>query len=205
MRRVEAILATVLALSLTGCFLRGKQPTAKVLPPPPKPVAQPVAAAPPPKLSIPQTDVQLPPPQPVNPEALAQLPPAEEPPAPTLPANRPRRPAAAAPRTEAPAPPPAQPAAQPAEPDRAPIQELLPPADLDRFQKETVEYRRETQGLLQQAAHARHLSAAQRDMVNRINTFVKESEAAAERNDWRVAHELANRAVALARELTGGK
>jgi hypothetical protein len=100
---------------------------------------------------------------------------------------------------------PVPPPTQPAETDRAPIQELLPAAEVDRFQKQTAEYKRETQDLLQQALRRPHLNATQRGVVKTVNTLLKESEAASDRNDWRVAHELANRAVTLARELTGGK
>ena len=202
MRRMEAILAAAMALALTGCALRGKQQAAKAVPPPPKPVVVAAPPAPPPKLSIPQTDAQLPPPQPVNLEGLAQVTPAEELPAPAQPPRQPRRTSSSPPRAE-PAPAPAVPA-QPAETDRPPIKEILSPADLDRFQKETAEYKKETQTLLQQAL-GRRLNSTQQGLVNRINTFVKDSDSAAEHNDWRLAHELANRAVALARELTGGK
>ncbi len=211
MRGVQVILAAVLALSLTGCVLRGKQQkVASATPPPPKPVAEPAPPPPLTRLSIPQTDVQLPPPQPVDPEAVAQIPPAEEPRTPAPAPNRPsRRPSPSAPKPEpaatqpvtttAPATP-----AQPTETDRLPIQEIVPAAELDRFKSETAEYKKEVQNLLGQAQR-RHLNRTQLGLVNRINTFVKDSDAAADRNDWRGAHELANRAVALARELTGGK
>jgi hypothetical protein len=91
-----------------------------------------------------------------------------------------------------------------AEPERGPIQELLNPADLDRFQKETAEYKKEVQVLLQRI-HRHRLNAADASRVSLINTFVRDSDRAAGRQDWRSAHELAERALALARELTGGK
>jgi hypothetical protein len=208
MRRVEAILAAALAVSLTSCILRGKQQTAKVVPPPPKPVVPAAPPPPPPNLSVPQTEAQLPPPQPVNPEALAQIPAPEEVP-PTAPVTtRPRRttPPASKPPTEQPLQGPVAPAAppQPAEEDRPILQELVPSPELDRYQRETGEYKKEVQFLLQQA-HARRLNSAQRALVSTINNFMKGSDAAAQHNDWRMAHELANRAVTLARELTGGK
>jgi hypothetical protein len=205
MRPAQFILAAAIAVSLSGCSLRGKPQTAKAVPPAPKPVTAPAPPAPPPKLSIPQTDVQLPPPQPVDPEALAQVTPAEEPRPTTPPATRAGRRPSTAPRQEPAAPAaPVAPPPQPAETDRPAIQELLPAAEVDRFQKETAEYKRETQDLLQQAQR-RRLNATQQGVVKTVNTLLQESEAARERNDWRVAHELANRAVTLARELTGGK
>jgi hypothetical protein len=206
MRSVQVILAAVLALSLAGCVLRGKQQkVASATPPPaPKPVVLPAPPPPPGRLSIPQTDVQLPPPQPIDPEAVAQIPNLEETHAPAPAPSRPsRRPAASGPRPEPAAAVPAQPPAQP-EADRLPIQEIVPAAELDRFKAETADYKREIQTLLQQAQR-RRLNHTQQALISRINAFVKDSDAAADRNDWRGAHELANRAVALARELTGGK
>jgi len=57
MKRLEAILAVAMAISLAGCILRGTPKAAATPPAAPQPV---VAAAPPPPpqpLSIPQTQV----------------------------------------------------------------------------------------------------------------------------------------------------
>ena len=117
MRYTELTLAVLLAVSLSGCTLRGKPlfkgktPAAvkPVAPPPPVVAAKP---APPEPLSIPQTNVRLPEPQPISPEALATTVAPEEPAAPpTSPAPKPPTR-----RTAAPNPPATQPAAP--EPER---------------------------------------------------------------------------------------
>jgi hypothetical protein len=202
MRSVAALLAAAIALSLTGCILRGKQPTAKAVPPPPKAISEPAPPQPPRNLSIPQTNVELPPPQPVNMDALNQ-PPQEEPP-PTTVAPARARPRPAAPRPEAATQGPVPPAVQPAEPDRGPIQEIVPAEDTRRYQEETNARKKEIQMRLDEA-NKRHLSRAERQRAELINSFLKNSDAAAARGDWRSAAELADRGLVLARELTGGR
>ena len=209
MKRVDAILAAAMALTLAGCVLRGKQPAAKAVPAIPVPVAEAAPPPPPSKLSIPQTNVELPPPQPVNLDALTQTPPREEPPAAAPSAVRqPRRTAAApapASKPEAPAPVPVAPAVAPAaESDRPPLQEIVPPEDQKRFQEVFAADTKEMQQRLDQI-QARRLNGSEKTLVDRIQSFKKQSEAAAERGDWRGASELAERALALAKDLTGGK
>ena len=205
MRSVAAILAAAIAISLAGCVLRGKQPAVKAAVPPPKPVTETAPPPPKPKLSVPQTNVELPPPQPVNLDALAQAPAPEEPPPTTPSPNRPRnRPSSAAPRTEAPPQVPVVPPPQPPEPERGPIQEIVPAGDMKRFQEETVNRRKEINVRLEQASH-RRLNDQERQLVDRVSGFLKQSEAAEARNDWRQAYELAGLGLTLARELTGGK
>jgi hypothetical protein len=202
MRCVYAVIVVALAVSLTGCMLKGRQQTVKATPPPAATIEPPPPPPPPAKLSIPQTNVELPPPQPVNLDALVQTQPPEEPPAATPPAKGPRR-AAAAPKTEpvstqGPAPPP--PAAAP-EANRPPIQEILTPSDLKQFQDRTATARREVRKRLD----GRQANGAEKELIDRIASFMKQSEEAEGRADWRQASELAERALALARELTGGK
>ena len=78
MRRVEVILAVAMALSLSGCVLRGKPKVDSAVPPPPKPVSVPTPAPPPQPLSDPQTQVYLPRPQPLSADAVASTQPSEE-------------------------------------------------------------------------------------------------------------------------------
>jgi len=203
MKRVEAILAAAMAISLAGCVLRGKQQSAKAVPPAPQPVVQPAPPSAPRVLSTPQTNVELPPSQPVNLDALTQPPPPEEPP-PAPPATKgpPRHPAPAAPsRTETV---PVGPAAPPPESERQPIQEIVPVEDQKRFQEEAAAQKREIHQRLEQIA-GRRLNHSERDQLAHITSFVKQSDAAETRGDWRSAAALAERGLALARELTGGK
>ncbi len=205
MRCVAAVAAAAMALSLTGCILRGKQPSASAVPSVPKPVAEPAPPQPPPPLSIPQTNVELPPPQPVNLEALNQ-PVQEEPPPTTVAPTRTRRTPAPAPRPAEPATqgPAAPPPTQPVEPDRGPIQEIVPAEDTKKYQEETAARKKEILMRLEQT-HNRRLSASDRQRIALINSFLKNSDAAAARGDWRSADELAERGLVLARELTGGR
>jgi hypothetical protein len=216
MKVLAAILVAGMALSLTGCSLRGKQQQAKAIPPTPRPVAEPAPApppAPPPKLSIPQTNVELPPPQPVNMDALNQAQQQEEaaPPAASTPRRAPRQaprstaatPAAGEPAATPPATTP--PATQPVEPDRPPvITEIVPAGDAKRFQEEAAARKREIVSRLEQA-NGRGLRGREKQLADRINGFLKSCEAAEARGDWRQASELSERGLALARELTGGK
>ena len=202
MRLVKAIFATVLAISLAGCLLRSKPKTAAA-PPAPQPAPAPAAAAPPPEpLSIPQTQVQLPPPQPVNPEAL------------TVPATEPEPEAAAAPPrgirrggTAIPTPPkpeaaaPVGPPVLPVEP-RAPITEMVPPAEQQRLKDSADARKREIQEWLNTHGRKR-LKREQQTKVDLMRAFLKDSQAAEDRGDMREADALAERAQILLRELEG--
>jgi hypothetical protein len=206
MKRFQAVLAAVMALSLAGCVLRGRQQAAKNVPPPPKPASAPAPAAPR-QLSVPQTNVQLPPPQPVSPEALAAAPqpaaPAETAP-PPKPARRQPGPVGPQPKPEAPpavqqAPvtPPPQPDA---EPQRPALGEIVPVEEQKRLQAAAQEARRATRQMVDQA-QARGLSQADQNRVRRIEEFLKLSEEAQTGGNMRQANELAQRGLILAREL----
>jgi hypothetical protein len=203
MQRESTIIALVLAASLTGCALRGK----------PKPAATPAAPkaaanatltppAPPPALSEPQTQVQLPAPQPVNPEALATVPPKEEPPA-EAPVVAPR-PARRAPAQSRPAETNPPPAVAPVEPERPPVRALVPAEEQKRLQDSAQTRKREARTGLAQAQN-RRLSSHERDLVKRIEFFLKESDLAEQRGDMTNADALADRAQTLARELQSGR
>jgi hypothetical protein len=200
MRRGTAILTAALSLALAGCVLTGKPKTA---PTPVAPRPAPASTTPQQPLSIPQTQAQLPAPQPLNPEALATAP-APEQPAPAPPPNpRPvRRPAPstqARPETQ----PPAQ-ATQPPEPERPPVLAIVPAAEQKQLQDSAQTSKREANQVLAQM-RGRTLTPAQRDYVQRIRSFVNQSDQAEQRGDMRQASALAERARALARELQSGK
>jgi hypothetical protein len=199
MRRAEATIALGLALWLGGCVFHGKQQAARVPPPP----APPALAAPAPPLSTPQTQVQLPPPQPIDPAALAvsEASPEPTPAAPPEPTPGPSKPAAAAPP---PKPEPAAPAAQIAPPERPRIQEIVPAEEQRRLHDSVEARRKELQQWLQQA-QGRTLNSQERELINRIQSFLKASDDAAARGDFRTADALAERAQILVRDLQNGK
>lgn len=208
MKRAHAILAVILALSLTGCVLRRK-PAVRSAAPPPRTASTPSPATPP-LLSTPQTQVELPPAQPVPPEALATVQESEQPAESTPVPKSPRRagPAGPPPRTEPPAQPPAQqtePAQAPAaEPERPAIGEILPPEEQRRLHQTALEDKRAIRQIVDQA-QTRRLSKEDRGRVTRIEQFVKLSEEAEGGGNMRQAAELAHRGLILARELQVGR
>jgi hypothetical protein len=198
MKRLRVLLAAGLVLSLSGCAFHRKPQVAKAAPPP-KPVTAPAPAPLPQPLSIPQTNVQLPPSQPLSPEALATTEPHEEAPAAVPPRTPPRRTVQAAPKpVEAVAPPPVT--VTPAPEERQPIQEVLPPGEVHRLAEETDARKRDTLRVLEQVQPQR-LTATQRQIVDRVQAFLKQSDDAKQRGDMRQASELAGRALVLAKEL----
>ncbi len=201
MKRVAAVFVAGMSISLSGCLFGGKTKIAKVAPPPPRPVAAPAPAPLPQPLSIPQTNVQLPPPQPVTAEALATILQQKETPSAPAPVRTPPRrpPVEPAPKpVEAAAPPPAT-VTPPAE-ERQPIQEVLPPGERQRLADEADARKRDTLKVLDQVQPQR-LTAAQRAIVERVQTFLKQADEAKLRGDVRQADELAGRALVLAKEL----
>ena len=203
MRPLDALSVTALALSLTGCVLGGKQQAAKNVPPAPAPTVAPAPPPPPPApLSIPQTHAELPTPQPVNPDALATQ--AVEAPATVAPSKPRGRPSPSAAKPVEAAAPAAAPTAPPPEPERGPIQEIVQPSDQAKLQNDAESRKREVRQRLEQNPKTK-LTRQQRNLVDRIEGFLKVSEEAEKRGDMRKAYELAERAAVLARELPGGK
>jgi hypothetical protein len=211
-RKEISILAA--ALTLAGCSLRARKPVAAAAPPPVRPA---VGAAPPPAvepLSIPQTQVMLPPPQAVSEEALAtiqepvlvELPePPSPPPARRVTASSPppgpkpeTLPAAQGPAA------PASPAPAAVEPERPRIQELVSPAEQKLLADSLEARRREIRMALDQAT-ARGPSSSEKDLMNRIRSFLKLSDEALARGDARQADAQAERAQILCRELHGAR
>jgi hypothetical protein len=197
------ILAAAASLLLTGCVLKGKaQANVSSTPAPPKP-----APAPPPPLSIPQTQAELPAHQPISPEALATTPP--EGPVEIQPAPRPLRRGAAFGPPKPETPPtltvtdqPPRPAPAP-ETARPPIQEVLPPAELQRLKNSADARKREVRKVLDQMG-SRQLNN-QRETGSRIRSFLQLSDNAEAKNEMRNADELAERAQTLVRDLRSGR
>ena len=207
MRRVDTCAAVALALSMailqSACFLAGRPKTvAAAVPPQPQPALAAKPAAPPEPLSVPQTQVQLPPEQPVNTEGIPPPTKPEEP-APTPPPTRTsRRPTPVQPKPETPpATPPAAAATPPAE-EVAPVQEVLSPEARSRFQESVKNRKGEIRQLLGQLHRP---TSDQKQELKSIESLLDQCDAAAKRGDLREADALAERALVLARELTGGK
>ena len=197
--------AIFLALGLAGCSLRGGRKSAKAAPPPPKPAPAASASAPEAPLSIPQTQVQLPPPQPVNPLAAGRAQGAAGAGAgaggrrrrPSRPSPR-RRPSRPQPKPVEPPPAAAQP--QPPVEERPRLQEIVSPEERKKLADQMAARKREIDEALRMAA-ARPLSDHDRNIVDRIKSFLQLSDQAGARGDMRQAEALSERALILAREL----
>ncbi len=195
----------VLAVFLAGCSLRGGGKNAKTAPPPPKPATTATATVPEVPLSIPQTQVQLPSPQPLNPSAVPAPAEAREPEPEPAPPPRPARRATptvmgpAAPKSaETPAPTPVQAPAQLEERPR--LEEIVPQEERRKLADQIAARKREIDEALRQAS-GRPLSDHDRNIVDRIKSFLQLSDQAAARGEMRQADELSDRALILAREL----
>jgi len=191
----------LLILPLAACNLgMSKQAT----PPPP---AAPAAVQPPvpdPQLSVPQTAVVLPSPQPVNPDAIPAAVPVAEVPAPGKTEAPPvvhttRRGAATQPKsdTDTEAEPPAAPVVQ----EQAPIQPILSGDEQKKLQDNIEGRKHEIEERLARAGH--HLSAHNRVLVERISSFLTQCTQAERRGEYSQADALSERALILAKELSG--
>ena len=211
MRRVQAILATAIAFSLSSCVLSKKPQTVAAAPAPPKPVSLPAPEPPRTGLSDTQTQVELPPPQPLNLEAIASNEP-EKTPAVSAPRNdRPSRGRGGQSTTSAaqsglvgPPVPIAATAPAATESERPPIQEILSPGELRRFQDDAVRNRQEIRQKLQQLGR-RRLSTKEQEMKDQAQSFSRQSDDAQKSGDMRKAFELSARGVVLAKALVEGK
>lgn len=138
------------------------------------------------------------------------LPPSEEAaPPPTIPASSanappvslPKAKQAPAPRKPAADPPVTEPAAdQPAHPPAPQILPQLSASDLESYQRRT----NEDIGIAEQNLHqtdGKQLSAAQKDLVEKITTFLEQSRDAIKGGDWTRAQNLAQKARLLSSEL----
>jgi hypothetical protein len=207
MRLVQAILTAALAISLTGCVVRGTPKTTAAVPAAPQPTPAPAAPAPPPEpLSIPQTQVQLPPPQPFNPESVPELQ-VTTPEAATAPAHNNRSRSGSAAPAAPPKPETAPPVAPPpvvVEAPRPPIQEVVPAAEQKRLQDSAHARKRQIIRWLDTRGR-KGFNQQQQGIVDRIRAFLKDSDAAEHRGDMREADAIAEHAQILLRELQNGQ
>src|SRR5271155_2401600 len=120
------------------------------------------------------------PPLPVTPVRTKPAPPARKPPADTAGENNAE-----------------QPSSRPAAPQISP---QISPGDQATFQRKTEDDIATTQKNLQQAA-GKQLSAAQRDLVEKIQSFVGQSNEASKTGDWARAQNLSQKARLLSNEL----
>ncbi|HEV2523056.1 MAG TPA: hypothetical protein VGT24_11800 [Candidatus Acidoferrales bacterium] len=158
-----------------------------------------IVRAAPPSVSVPPpTQDAQPMPQPSTPAPVA---PAEEEPAPEV--TPPEPPPAPAKRPVAPKPRPApSETAEPAQPKPAPpqISPQLSPKDLETARKNTTDNIAAAEKDLQ-LANGRQLNAAQKDLADKISSFLKQSHEAITAGDWVRAQNLAEKARVLSAEL----
>jgi len=149
--------------------------------------------------------VSAPPPQEVTPMPVPEAPPpventttepAPEVPTPELPPSPAKKPVAPRPR-----PAPAE-TAEPTPPKPAPpqISPQLSPADLQRAKDNTTTNITNAEQNLQ-AANGKQLSAAQKDLVEKISGFLSQAHEAIRADDWVRAQNLAEKARLLSAEL----
>ena len=188
-------LAAAGALGFSGCAARAKTPVATAAPP-----TAPANPAPPPPLSTPQTQIELPKAQPIDPAALQTEPPPQPLPEPPAPSRTPQR--RPQPRTTEPIV--ISPATPPAEQPRPQFQEIVPAADLKRFQESAQAHKKEVTRILASLKPNR-LTRAQQTIKANIVSFVELSDEAEKRNEMRMADVLAEKAHILARTLENGK
>lgn len=170
------IAACLLAVGLAGCpreKFHAKMP--KIIPPVPAVVDPPVA---PYILGVEPTDTTLA----MIPESLPAPPPERAHPTP------PRKPSTDAPATPKPA---------------APvISPQISPADQAAYERRITENLTTAERNLQQAS-AHELNASQKDMAEKIRSFVEQAHEAMQASDWTRAQNLAQKAQVLSSELVG--
>jgi hypothetical protein len=83
------------------------------------------------------------------------------------------------------------------------VQEILPAEELKHLQDSLLARKQEVHRVLDLAL-ARKLNSQQSAAISRIQSFLRQSEEAEKRGDWRQADALGERAQILAREFQGG-
>jgi outer membrane biosynthesis protein TonB len=186
-----ALLACGLSLAMTGC-----EKTAKASPP--------VAAVPIPRPADSKPITNIAPDTTATPPEVAEAPPPAPPPTEAAPLP-------VAPTHTKPVPPPHKQTAEPqtsetpAEQTRPAAPQISPEMSRDdqaTYSHKTDEDIKVAQNNLQQSAH-KQLSAAQTDLVEKINSFVSQSLEAIKAGDWARAQTLAQKARVLSVELVG--
>jgi hypothetical protein len=190
-RIAAALIACGFSLACAGCTHNKVQ------------AAAPVAAAPQPATAelerpmniAPDTSATPPPEGVAPPPAIPTA--AANPPAVTIPKTKPtpapRKPVTDQPATESAA-------DQPAHPPAPQILPQLSPGDLEAYQRKTNEDLTVADQNLHQA-DGKQLSAAQKDLVEKISSFLEQSRDAVKSGDWTRAQNLAQKARLLSQEL----
>jgi hypothetical protein len=194
-----------LMVALAGCTLRANRQAST--PPAPNPDAVKPVVQPP--LSIPQTSARLPSPQDVNPAAIPPEEPPEEPAA--APEKADTQPPSKNNTKRAAGPPPAKPAETPATPEpeapaaaapvvseTAPFQPIISTEQQNKLKTSIASRRSDIAALL---AKAGEHPGNDQTQIDRIHSFLKLSEEAAQHGDYTQADALAERALILAQEL----
>jgi len=185
-----------------GCSLRPRQRASVPAPPPATRTVPAAAPETPPKpeepFAVAQTHAVLPIPQPVDPN-LPVLPPEE--PGPQAEPRPPRTPSTQRSTSPPPQPAPVPPATQPTAPPRPRIRTVESAEERKRLQSEILGRRGETVQLLGEIKKQR-LSDEQKSIVERIEAFLAQSDAALREDDLREAEALSNRALMLSRDLS---
>ena len=145
----------------------------------------------------------------IAPDTSATPPPEEVAPPPTIPAAATNPPAVTLPKAK-PAPAPRKPASdqpapepatdQPTHPAAPQILPQLSASDLEAYQRKTNEDLGVADQNLRQA-DGKQLSAAQKDLVEKISSFLEQSRDAVKSGDWTRAQNLAQKARLLSLEL----
>ena len=151
--------------------------------------APPSVSTPPPEDASPMPPPEAPPPVTTTEEPAPEVPSPAPPPAPGKRPAAPRRPAPA--ETADPSP------AKPAPPQISP---QLSPRDLEATKKNTTANITTAEHNLQ-SANGKQLSAAQKDLTEKIKGFLDQSHEAIMANDWVRAQSLAEKARVLSTEL----
>jgi hypothetical protein len=190
-RIAAALLACGFSLACASCTRKTVQ------------AAPPVAAAPEPVTADAERPMN------VAPDTNATPPPEGVAPPPTIPANTtnlppvsvPRSKPAPAPRKPVADPPPQEPAAdQPTHPPAPQISPELSPSDLEAYKRKTNDDLTVADQNLHQA-DGKQLSAAQKDLMEKITSFMEQSRDAIKSNDWTRAQIQAQKARLLSLEL----
>ncbi len=149
--------------------------------------APPSVSTPPPEETSPMPSPEAPPPVSTTEEPAPEVPSPAPPPAPGKRPAAPRRPAPAADPT-------------PAKPAAPQISPQLSASDLEATKKSTTKNITNAEQNLQ-SANGKQLNAAQKDLTEKINEFLKQAHEAITSDDWVRAQNLAEKARVLSAEL----
>ena len=196
------------ALATPACWWRAGAAAPTPLAAAPKPVApstQPVEIAADLPISVPQTQVTLPSPQPIQAEALTTVQP--EAPAAAPPAQTVKPPRAAQPKPEQRQQTTAPTVPAGAQPPPASRRRIRPVESAAERRRLTAEISARQQKVLDNLAkiRSRRLSDAEKSALERIQSFLEQTDAALKDQDLQQAAALSNRALLLSQDLNSEK